>query len=106
MANITFIEPDGTEKTVEIEAGLSVMEGAVKHGIAGILAECGGMCSCSTCHCYVEAGWFDKLPAKEDDEAGLLDFAWEPRETSRLTCQIRVSDAIDGLVLKVPAQQI
>ena len=106
MPRITFVQPDGATSTVEIANGLTVMEGAVDNGIEGILAECGGSCSCSTCHCYVADGWAHALPAAQDDELGLLEFAWEPRESSRLTCQLRVTDALDGLVLHVPAQQL
>ena len=106
MARVTFIQPDGATATVDIENGLSVMEGAVRSGIDGIPAQCGGSCSCSTCHCYVADGWADVLPAPDDEETGLLEFAWEPRESSRLTCQLRVTDAMDGLVLHVPAQQL
>ena len=106
MARITFIQPDGAAATVEIANGLTVMEGAVESGIPGILAECGGSCSCSTCHCYVADGWTEMLPPPDDDESGLIEFAWEPRESSRLTCQLRVTDALDGLVLHVPAQQL
>lgn len=106
MPRITFVEPDGTARTVEIEAGISLMEGATRHGIKGILAECGGTCSCSTCHCYVSPDWIPRLPPKSDAEAGLIEFAWEPRENSRLTCQITVTDALDGMLLHVPAQQL
>ena len=106
MAKITFIQPDGAAATVEIENGLSVMEGAVQSGIDGIPAQCGGSCSCSTCHCYVADGWTSVLPPPDDEEIGLLEFAWEPREASRLTCQLRVTDAMDGLVLHVPAEQL
>ena len=106
MARITFIQPDGAATTVEIANGLTVMEGAVESGIPGILAECGGSCSCSTCHCYVADGWAGTLPPPDDDESGLIEFAWEPRESSRLTCQLRVTDALDGLVLHVPEQQL
>ena len=106
MAKVTFIQPDGAAATVEIESGLSVMEGAVQSGIDGIPAQCGGSCSCSTCHCYVADGWADVLPPPDDEETGLLEFAWEPRESSRLTCQLRVTEAMDGLVLHVPAQQL
>lgn len=105
MAKVTFIQADGSRQTIEISAGRSVMEGARQAGVEGILAECGGMCACSTCHCYVAEDWYERLPAPDEDETGLLDFAWEPRETSRLTCQIKVTDEIDGLVLEVPAEQ-
>ncbi|MFZ5556496.1 MAG: 2Fe-2S iron-sulfur cluster-binding protein [Pseudomonadota bacterium] len=106
MPRITFVQPDGTRITVDVAPGKSVMEGAREHGVPGILAECGGECSCSTCHCYVDDGWTDRLPPKDDAEAGLIDFAWEPRATSRLTCQLRVTAELDGLVLHVPAQQL
>jgi 2Fe-2S ferredoxin len=105
MAKVTFIQADGSRQTIEIAAGRSVMEGARQAGVEGILAECGGMCACSTCHCYVAQDWYDRLPPPDEDETGLLDFAWEPKETSRLTCQIKVTDEIDGLVLEVPAEQ-
>jgi 2Fe-2S ferredoxin len=105
MAKVTFIQADGRRQTIEISTGRSVMEGARQAGIEGILAECGGMCACSTCHCYVLDGWYEKLPPPDEDETGLLDFAWEPKETSRLTCQIKVTDEIDGLELEVPAEQ-
>ena len=106
MASVTFVQPDGASMTVEIRNGLSVMEGAVANQVPGILAECGGSCSCSTCHCYVEPDWTARLPEPGGDESGLLEFAWEPKENSRLTCQIEVTDDIDGLILHVPAQQL
>ncbi len=106
MAKVTFVQPDGARQTVEIENGYTVMQGATANNIAGIKAECGGACSCSTCHCYVESAWFDRLPPMEDEEAGLLEFAWEPKPTSRLTCQLVVTDGLDGLVLCVPEQQL
>lgn len=106
MPSLVFIQPDGTRHVVEASPGRTVMEAARDHGVAGIRADCGGDCSCSTCHCYVDPGWASRLPPKKDDEAGLVEFAWEPGENSRLTCQIVVTDALDGLVLRVPAQQI
>lgn len=106
MPRLVFVQPDGTEHSVEADIGLSVMEVAVKHGIHGVIGECGGTCCCSTCHCYVTPEWAPRLPPKSDDEADLLDFAWEPRETSRLTCQITITDEVDGMVLEVPAQQL
>lgn len=106
MPRLIFVEPDGTQRSVEAVNGHSVMEAAVKNGVKGVLGECGGTCSCSTCHCYVAPEWMDRVPPKGSEEADLLDFAWEPRETSRLTCQIAVTDAIDGLVLQVPARQL
>lgn len=106
MANITFIQSNGTQQTIEIESGKSVMEGARENNIDGILAECGGDCCCSTCHCYIAPDWFSRLPPAVDDEAGLLEFAWEPKTNSRLTCQLKVTDDMEGLVLHVPEQQL
>ena len=106
MPIITFVQPDGSQQPVEIKIGISVMEGATAAGINGILAECGGGCACSTCHCYVVGDWYDKLPTPDDNESGLLDFAWEPKPNSRLTCQLIVTDDMDGLALEVPAEQI
>ena len=106
MARITFIQPDGSTTTVEVENGLTVMEGAIENDITGVIAQCGGSCSCSTCHCYVAEDWATVLPPAEDEELGLIEFAWEPRASSRLTCQIRVTDELDGLVLHVPAEQL
>jgi 2Fe-2S ferredoxin len=106
MAKVTFVQPDGRRQTVEIENGYTVMQGATANNVAGIKAECGGGCSCSTCHCYVEAAWFDGLAPMQDEEAGLLEFAWEPKQTSRLTCQLVVTDELDGLILYVPEQQL
>ena len=106
MAKITFIQPDGSTATVEVPNGLTVMEGAIENDIAGVIAQCGGSCSCSTCHCYVADEWMISLPPPEEEETGLIEFAWEPRESSRLTCQIRVTDEFDGLVLHVPAEQL
>ena len=105
MATITYIEPDGTAHHVQVAPGLTVMEGARDHGSPGIDAECGGACSCSTCHVYVAPEWLDRLPPKGAVEADMLEFAWEPDRRSRLTCQIRVSDALDGLVVHLPERQ-
>jgi len=107
MAKITYIEHNGTEHVVEVPSGLTVMEGARDNGIPGIEADCGGACACSTCHVYVAEEWVDKLPAKEAMEEDMLDFAWQPdARRSRLTCQLKVSDAIDGLVVQMPEKQI
>lgn len=107
MAKITYIEHNGTKHEVEVPTGLTVMEGARDNGIPGIEADCGGACACSTCHVYVDPGWVGKLPAKEDMEEDMLDFAYEPDpERSRLTCQLKVSDALDGLVVQMPERQI
>ena len=107
MAKITYIEFNGTPHEVEVPTGLTVMEGARDNGIPGIEADCGGACACSTCHVYVDPGWVDRLPPKEPMEEDMLDFAYEPDpERSRLTCQIKVTDDLDGLVVRMPEKQI
>jgi 2Fe-2S ferredoxin len=107
MAKITYIEHNGTKHVVEVANGLTVMEGARDNGIPGIEADCGGACACSTCHVYVDPAWVDKLPEREDMEEDMLDFAFEPDpERSRLTCQLKVTDALDGLVVQMPEKQI
>ena len=107
MAKITYIEHNGTEHVVEVANGLTVMEGARDNNIPGIEADCGGACACSTCHVYVHADWVAKLPDKDAMEEDMLDFAYEPNpERSRLTCQLKVSDAVDGLVVQMPEKQI
>ncbi len=107
MAKITYIEHNGTEHVVDVKTGLSVMEGARDNNIPGIEADCGGACACSTCHVYVHPDWVGKLPAKEAMEEDMLDFAWQPdAERSRLTCQLKVSDALEGLVVQMPEKQI
>lgn len=107
MPKITYIEHNGTRHEVEVAEGLTVMEGAVQNNIPGIDADCGGACACSTCHVYVDPTWTDKLPAKEDIETDMLDFAYEPDgERSRLTCQIKVTAALDGLIVQMPEKQI
>jgi 2Fe-2S ferredoxin len=106
MPRITYIEHNGTEHTVDVAIGLTVMEGAVNNNVPGIDADCGGACACSTCHAYVNPDWVGKLPAREDMEEDMLDFAYEPNERSRLTCQIQVTPELDGLVLQLPEKQI
>jgi ferredoxin, 2Fe-2S len=107
MAKITYIEWSGTEHVVDVPTGLTVMEGARDNNIPGIEADCGGACACSTCHVYVDEAWVDRLPPKEPMEQDMLDFAWNPDpERSRLTCQLKVSDALDGLVVRMPEKQI
>ncbi len=106
MPRITYIEHNGTEHTVDVAVGLTVMEGAVNNNIPGIDADCGGACACSTCHVYVNPDWIGKLPTREDMEEDMLDFAYEPNERSRLTCQIPVTPELDGLVVRMPEKQI
>jgi len=105
MAKITYITDDNQNYTVEVQTGLSVMEGAVQNDIPGIDADCGGGMACATCHVYVNDNWFDKLPSKEDGEEDMLDMAFEPKRNSRLSCQIIVSDELDGLKVNIPSKQ-
>lgn len=105
MAKITYIEHSGTEHVVEAEPGMTVMEAAVKNSVPGIEAECGGACACATCHVYVDPAWKDKVGAREDMEEDMLDFAFEVEDNSRLSCQIKVTAELDGLVVKVPEKQ-
>lgn len=105
MAKVTYIEHDGTEHAVDVPDGLSVMEGAVRYTIPGIDGDCGGACACATCHVYVGEGWFEKLTPMNELERDMLDFAFDVRENSRLACQIRVTPALDGLVVRTPARQ-
>ena len=105
MSKITYIESSGKSHTVDVKNGLTVMEGAIQNDIPGIDADCGGGMSCATCHVYVKENWFDKLPKKEDGEDDMLDMAFEPNKFSRLSCQIIVSDDLEGLVVNVPAKQ-
>jgi 2Fe-2S ferredoxin len=106
MPKITYIEHGGTPHTVDVPVGLTVMEGAVNNNIPGIDADCGGACVCSTCHVYVDTAWIGKLPEREDMEVDMLDFAFEPNERSRLTCQVKVTPELDGLVVQMPEKQI
>ena len=105
MPKITYIEHSGKLHTIEVPKELSVMEGALQNNISGIDADCGGACACATCHVYVDEKWFTKLPNKEDAEEDMLDMAFEPNKSSRLTCQITVIDDLDGLVVKMPSKQ-
>jgi 2Fe-2S ferredoxin len=105
MPKITFIQPDGSSQTVEAETGMTVMETARKNDIEGIEAECGGACACATCHVYVEEAWREKTGSPSEMEEDMLDFAFEVRETSRLSCQIKVTDDLDGLVVRIPEKQ-
>ena len=105
MPKITYIEHTGKSHTIDIPKGLSVMEGAIQNNIPGIDADCGGSMACATCHVYVKEEWFDKLPKKEDGEEDMLDMAHESSKFSRLTCQITVTDELDGLVVKMPSKQ-
>jgi len=106
MPKIKYIEYNGNEHTVDVQNGLTVMEGAVQNDIPGIDADCGGGMSCATCHIYVKEDWYDKLPKKELGEDDMLDQAYEPKSNSRLSCQIIVSDELDGLRVYMPEKQV
>ena len=105
MPKITYITSENETHTIDVDNGLTVMEGAVQNDIPGIDADCGGGMACATCHVYVTEDWFDKLPKKEDGEEDMLDMAYEPKKNSRLSCQIIVSDELDGLEITTPEKQ-
>jgi 2Fe-2S ferredoxin len=105
MPRITYIAHDGTRFDVDADNGSTVMENAVRNGVPGIEAECGGACACATCHVYVADDWSQRVGRPEPMEEDMLDFAYDVRPTSRLSCQIRVSDDLDGLVVSVPERQ-
>ena len=106
MAKITYIEHNGTNHTVDVQNGLTVMEGAVQNNIPGIDADCGGSMACATCHVYVKEDWFDKVNKKNEGEDDMLDQAFEPKANSRLSCQVTVSDELNGLVVHLPEKQV
>ena len=105
MSKVTYIEKDGKSHTIDIQNGLTVMEGAIQNNIPGIDADCGGSMACATCHVYVKEEWFNKIPKKEDGEEDMLDMAFEPNKLSRLSCQITVTDDLDGLIVQLPSKQ-
>ena len=106
MAKITYNTHDNKTHSIDIQNGLTVMEGAVQNDIPGIDADCGGGMACATCHVYVNEEWFDKIPVKEDGEEDMLDMAYEPNKFSRLSCQIIVSEELDGLVVNIPSKTL
>ena len=105
MALIKYIQHNGNEYEVEVAEGNSVMQGAVDNGIDGILAECGGACSCATCHVYVDEAWLSKIPTADDMEEAMVECVLEPKDNSRLSCQIKVTAELDGLVVRLPESQ-
>ena len=105
MPKITYKDSSGRSKTIDVENGLTVMEGAIQNEIPGIDADCGGSMACATCHVYVEEKWFNKLPKAEDAEVDMIDMAFEPKKNSRLSCQIIVGDELEGLVVTTPEKQ-
>ena len=106
MAKITFNTHDAKSHTVDVQNGLTVMGGAVQNDVPGIDADCGGGMACATCHVYVNEEWLDKIPAKEDGEEDMLAMAYDPNSFSRLTCQVIVSDELDGLTVNIPEKQV
>jgi len=105
MTKVTFEHADGKRETHAAVVGETVMDCALDHGVAGIKAQCGGACTCVTCHCYVEQRWFDKLNAPRPDEVEMLEYAWARRRNSRLACQIVLDASCDGIVVRIPQRQ-
>ena len=105
MAKITYKDLQGNSKTISVENGLSVMEGAIQNEIPGIDADCGGSMACATCHVYVKEEWLNKIPKAEDAEIDMIDMAYKPKKNSRLSCQIIISDELDGLEITTPEKQ-
>lgn len=105
MPLVTYINHAGAIFAVQVEAGCSVMQGATENLIEGIVAECGGCCSCATCHCYVDEAWLGRLEVPSDVEKDMLECAIDPKPNSRLSCQITVTDALDGLIVRLPESQ-
>jgi len=105
MPKIIYKDNQGNSKTIEVEKGLSVMEGAIQNNIPGIDADCGGSMACATCHVYVEEKWLNKLPKADEGEVDMIDMAFEPKKNSRLSCQLIVSDEMDGLEVTTPEKQ-
>lgn len=105
MPEITFILDDGTEQTLDVKAGTTVMQAAIDNGIDAMVAECGGACACATCHCFIEQPWQDQVNQPSQMEADMLDCAVDPSEFSRLGCQIPIGDDLSGIVVKLPASQ-
>ena len=105
MSKITYVDSSGNSKTIEVANGISVMEGAIQNNIPGIDADCGGGMACATCHVYVKEEWLNKLDKPEDAEQDMIDMAFEPKKNSRLSCQLIVSDKLDGLIVTTPSKQ-
>jgi len=105
MPSVTFIAHDGTSRQVTVPPNTTLMRAAVDNGVDGIIGDCGGACACATCHCYVDAAWADRLAPPQDGEKAMLDCVIDPAETSRLSCQIKLSEELDGLVVRLPVAQ-
>ena len=105
MPKITYTDKQGNSKTIDVENGLTVMEGAIQNDIPGIDADCGGACACATCHVYVKEEWLDKLSEQNESEKDMLDFAFETKGNSRLSCQLMLDDKHDGIIVNLPEKQ-
>jgi 2Fe-2S ferredoxin len=105
VPKVTYVEAGGAEHVVDVDPGLNVMEGSILNEVPGIIGLCGGICSCATCHCYIESEWAGKLTPPTEGELTMLERAWERRPSSRLGCQVVVTDALDGMVVHLPAHQ-
>ncbi|ANQ85715.1 2Fe-2S iron-sulfur cluster-binding protein [Azoarcus olearius] len=106
MVTVTYIEPNGNEQQIDVPEGWSLMQAAMSNGVDGMEAECGGSCACATCHCYVDEAWAERVPAAAENELAMLDnVAAERRPTSRLSCQIKATAALEGIVLRLPVNQ-
>jgi 2Fe-2S ferredoxin len=105
MPRIVFIEPDGDRRELQAPLGVTLMEVARQNNVRGVVAQCGGACACATCHVYIDPSWLAKLVPREEMEEGMLELAWEPRDNSRLSCQIHITPALDGLTVTVPKRQ-
>jgi len=108
MVNILFIDPQGKRHEVEAEEGMTLMEAALKNMVPGIEADCGGACACATCHVYVDPQWLEKLPElgqRKETEEDMLDFAFDVKENSRLSCQVKITAEMDGMTVRIPEQQ-
>ncbi|HEV7611931.1 MAG TPA: 2Fe-2S iron-sulfur cluster-binding protein [Steroidobacteraceae bacterium] len=105
MPRIVFIEPGGGRREIDVPVGITLMEAARQHGVQGVVARCGGACACATCHVYIDPAWLSKLEPREEMEEGMLESAWEPRENSRLSCQVHIAADLDGMQVTVPQRQ-
>lgn len=105
MPKVVFVQPDGVRRQIDAPTGITLMEAARQNGVVGVIAQCGGACACATCHVYVDPSWLGKLDPPEDMEQGMLETAWEPRDNSRLSCQVHITPKLDGLEVAVPQRQ-
>jgi 2Fe-2S ferredoxin len=105
MPKIVFTEPGGGRREINAPLGITLMEAARQQGVKGVVAQCGGACACATCHVYIDPSWLAKLGPREEMEEGMLEIAWEPRDNSRLSCQIHITADLEGLQVAVPQRQ-